>query len=64
MKTEVKPGLWVILGTIVIYYSGSFVSLVALERMSKRTDSENLYPRDTLCRGAKSGTRNRFTDAR
>ena len=44
MKTEVKPGLWVILGTIVIYYSGSFVSLVALERMSKRTDSEKFIP--------------------
>ena len=40
MKTEVKPGLWIILGTIVIYYSGSFVSLVALSRMSARTDSE------------------------
>ena len=44
MKTEVKPGLWVILVTIVIYYSGSFVSLVALERMSKRTDSEKFIP--------------------
>jgi paraquat-inducible protein A len=40
MRTEVKPGLWIILGTIVIYYSGSFVSLVALSRMSARTDSE------------------------
>jgi paraquat-inducible protein A len=42
MKTDVRAGLWVILGTIVIYYTGSFVSLVALERISKREDPSTL----------------------
>ncbi|MCE9620260.1 MAG: paraquat-inducible protein A [Planctomycetes bacterium] len=36
MNTEVRAGLWIITTTIVIYYSGSFVSLVALERITKR----------------------------
>ena len=42
MKTDVRAGLWVILGTIVIYYTGSFVSLVALERIAKRADTSKM----------------------
>jgi len=37
INTDVKPGLWIIIGTIVMYYSGSFVSLTALERITKKT---------------------------
>jgi hypothetical protein len=36
IRTEVRPGMWLITGTIVIYYFGSFTSLVALERITKR----------------------------